>query len=92
MSLGCDRKVCTLAIVVLVLGFLSTELDLFLDHGPAHADHSLCIHGHSIPQHLIPGECGTKVPPCNACLFHKLLAHGLIPSADLLTKATPGSH
>ena len=74
--------------VVLVLGLLSTELDLFLDHAPVHADHSRCIHGRSIPQHLVPGEYGAKAPPCNACLFHKLLSHSLIPSADLITTAT----
>ena len=73
--------------VVLVLGLLSTELDLFLDHAPVHADHSRCIHGRSTPQHLVPGEYETDVPPCNACFFHKLLSHGLIPSADLV--ATP---
>lgn len=85
MSLGCDRRVCAFSLVVLILGLLSTEVDMLLDHAPVHTEHSACLQGHSGPQHLVSNEYGAKVPPCNACLFHKLLAHSLVPSRDLIT-------
>ena len=42
-----------------------------------------CIHGALHPATPYPEASAAreKAWPCNACLFHKLLAHGLIPSA-----------
>lgn len=90
MSLGCDRRFCTFSLLVLILGLLSTELDMFVDHVQEHAEHYRCPLGHFGPQHVVPGDCGTNAPPCNACLFHKLLAHSLVPYQPLFARPTEG--
>lgn len=87
MPLGCHRRICVLSLAVLILVLLSTETDLLLDHTPAQGEHFESIRGHPIQQHLLRDGYGKKVPPCNACLFHKLLAHSLIPKRNIFATA-----
>jgi hypothetical protein len=78
-----------LSLVVLTMGFLSMELDSLLDH--TQTDAVSCTYcdrsdGHRAG-HLARNECGEELPPCNACFFHNLLSHSLIPNSISLDVA-----
>ena len=59
------------------------ELDSLLDH--PHTAAVSCKHcdrgdgRRSV--HLARNEHGKELPPCNACFFHNLLSHSLIPNS-----------
>ena len=89
MSLGWRRKIYPFYALVLILGLLSADLDMLVDHVPTHAERFMCIHGASFPQHLV-GDYGAKVPPCSACLLHKLLAHSLVSAGEVSAPAAQG--
>jgi hypothetical protein len=63
---------------------LSMELDALMDHHP-HTDAVSCMHrdpndGRRVVQPM-SNQCGKELPLCNACFFHNLLSHCLIPNS-----------
>jgi hypothetical protein len=78
-----------LSLVVLTMGFLSMELDSFRDH--THTDAVSCKYCDRSDSpwvvHLMSNERGKELPPCNACFFHNLLSHSLIPNSISLDVA-----
>ena len=59
------------------------ELDSLLDHTRTDAvSCKYCDRSDGCrAAHLTRNEWGKELPPCNACIFHNLLSHSLIPNS-----------
>lgn len=89
------RVIAGLSLVVLFLGLLSAAADALLNHSASHfisCNHPGCDSRLVFP-HLDRDEAKQKLPPCNACFFHKLVGSGLFPQENqIVAVASPPAH
>ena len=72
-------------LLALLLGVLSTGIDLLADHGAAEMRSGMRSdsHGASEPRHLVAHPPVKQPGPCSVCFFHKLLHQIMVPSQEL---------
>lgn len=84
-----DRIVGGLALVVLMIGFLATSADASLNHPNHIPSRNPTCHRNTLIPHIDRELATDKLPPCNVCFFHNLVAHSLIPQRDRYVPASP---
>ena len=80
------RIAAAFALILLTAGILSSNADALLNHSSHYtseipSEHKACDSSKA-PAHLVKEDATTRVPPCNACFFHHLVSHSLIPRTD----------
>ncbi len=84
------RVIAGFVLFVLVAGILSSSADTIFNHsGHNHSAPGPECHSHSLHPHLVCAHAVQKLPLCNACFFHNLVAHSLIPRRAPNTPASP---
>ncbi len=80
------RMAAAIGLILLTAGILSSSADALLNHSSHYisevpSEHKGCDTG-SAAAHLVREVATHKLPPCNACFFHHLVSHSLIPRKD----------
>jgi hypothetical protein len=80
----------SIVLITLILGLLSTEIDVFHDHSASPRTVNKHSEYNAAACHLVAGEFGKEAPPCNACFFRNILGQVLLPVGHNLNPVIRG--